>query len=270
MYEVLSRRLRRARELARESEEAVARGEPDPGEGSGWKLPDLIVVDGGKGQLGMALAAARDVGIDLRPGSGLPIIALAKERESEAAAAEVTPALTPAPEPMPEAKPASRGKKPRGAVGPDKRPDRVFLPNAKDPIPIRPNSAEMFVLAHLRDEAHRFAVAFHRGQRRRRTLRSALSDITGIGTTRQRELLRHFGSVRKIRDASLEDLLQVPGMGKKAAEAVRAYFDAHGELAPPVSASSEAPAEAEEDAVESAFAEQEGDDESVEAEPSDD
>jgi excinuclease ABC subunit C len=119
MYEVLSRRLRRARELAKETDEALARGEPDPGEGSGWKLPDLIVVDGGKGQLGMALAAARDVGIDLRPGSGLPIIALAKERESEAAAAavtpaevtpaEVTPAPPPAPEPKPEAKPVSRG-----------------------------------------------------------------------------------------------------------------------------------------------------------------
>jgi excinuclease ABC subunit C len=250
MYEVLSRRLRRARELARESEEALARGQVDPGQDSGWKLPDLIVVDGGKGQLGMALAAARDVGIDLRPGTGLPIIALAKERETEAEVVEPTPA----PEPPPEQKPKG-SKKAKTEDG--KRPDRVFLPHAKDPIPIRPNSAEMFVLAHLRDEAHRFAVAFHRGQRRRRTLRSALSDIAGIGTSRQRELLRHFGSVRKIRDASLEDLLQVPGMGKKAAEAVRAYFDAHGELAPPVSAGSEAPAEAEEDAVESAFAEEE-------------
>jgi excinuclease ABC subunit C len=281
MYEVLSRRLRRARELARESDEAVTKGEVDPSEGSGWKLPDLIVVDGGKGQLGMALAAARDVGIDLRPGTGLPIIALAKERESEAAIAgeadarqdgkdgkvekdekdekvekvpEAEAVVTPAP-----VAGTKRGKKGKADADAGKRPDRVFLPNAKDPIPIRPNSAEMFVLAHLRDEAHRFAVAFHRGQRRRRTLRSALSDIAGIGVTRQRDLLRHFGSVRKIRDASLEDLLQVPGMGKKAAEAVRAYFDAHGELAPPVNAATEAPAEAEEDAVESAFAEAEED-----------
>jgi excinuclease ABC subunit C len=284
MYEVLSRRLRRARELARESEEALARGQVDPGEASGWKLPDLIVVDGGKGQLGMALAAARDVGIDLRPGTGLPIIALAKERETEAVAqaeaesaqeggkdekaevevpeaetteAQKTEAETTEAQKTEAQKPRKGPRKTKPGVEDGKRPDRVFLPNAKDPIPIRPNSAEMFVLAHLRDEAHRFAVAFHRGQRRRRTLRSALSDIAGIGTSRQRELLRHFGSVRKIRDASLEDLLQVPGMGKKAAEAVRAYFDAHGELAPPVSAGSEAPAEAEEDAVESAFAEEE-------------
>jgi excinuclease ABC subunit C len=281
MYEVLSRRLRRARELARESEEALARGEPDPGESSGWKLPDLIVVDGGKGQLGMALAAARDVGIDLRPGTGLPIIALAKEREAEPVVqetsageatqevgqdetdekAEEKPELGVGPEPEKRRKGPRKSSRMQPGMEDGKRPDRVFLPNAKDPIPIRPNSAEMFVLAHLRDEAHRFAVAFHRGQRRRRTLRSALSDIAGIGITRQRDLLRHFGSVRKIRDASLEDLLQVPGMGKKAAEAVRAYFDAHGELAPPVTAATEAPAEAEEDAVESAFAEQEAVDE---------
>ena len=69
MYEVLSRRFRRARE---------------GGDGDAWKLPDLIVVDGGKGQLGMALAAARDVGIDVRPGVGLPIVGLAKEREDGA------------------------------------------------------------------------------------------------------------------------------------------------------------------------------------------
>ena len=276
MYEVLSRRLRRAREAAAE---AAERGETDD---STWKLPDLIVVDGGKGQLGMALAAARDVGIDLRPGSGLPIIALAKEREllaqpelltppvevtmpAEVTSSEVTVTPSP-PEPVtpPPGKPPERrgrGKRDSDATAAEKarRPDRVFLPNAKDPIAIRPNSAEMFVLAHLRDEAHRFAVAFHRGQRRRRTLRSALSDIPGIGTTRQRELLRHFGSVRKIREASLEDLAKVPGMGPKAAQAVRGYFDAHGELATPAEpvqpdAGGQA---AEEDALESAFAEAE-------------
>jgi excinuclease ABC subunit C len=108
----------------------------------------------------------------------------------------------------------------------------VFLAHTKDAIPIRANSAEMFVLAHLRDEAHRFAVTFHRAQRKRRTLRSALSDIAGIGETRQRDLLRHFGSVRKIREAALDDLLAVPGMGRKAAQAVRDHFDTHPEPPP--------------------------------------
>jgi excinuclease ABC subunit C len=236
----------------------------------------------------MALAAARDVGIDLRPGSGLPIIALAKERdllaqeepatlpaavtvvaESAPAPANDTGELAGAPTPPPPKK-GTRRKSGKGGGATEatlaRRPDRVFLPNAKDPIAIRPNSAEMFVLAHLRDEAHRFAVAFHRGQRKRRTLRSALSDITGIGVTRQRELLRHFGSVRKIREATLDELAAVPGIGRKAAAAVRAYFDAHGELAPPPGpASVEAPAQAaDEDAVDSAFAEAEAE---VEPEP---
>ena len=105
-----------------------------------------------------------------------------------------------------------------------KKPDRLFLPHAKDAIPIRPSSAEMFVLQQLRDEAHRFAVSFHRGQRRRFTLRSSLSSITGIGPTRQRLLLRHFGSLKRVREAPAGELAAIPGMTRSAAEAVVAYF----------------------------------------------
>jgi excinuclease ABC subunit C len=291
MYEVLSRRFRRAREAALEARD---RGETDE---STWQLPDLLVVDGGKGQLGMALAAARDVGIDARPGIGLPIVALAKERDAAgvpdapdapdapattSAAGETLPgnlaaapppsAEPPAVEAAPVELPAApipptrrRGGRKPAADASGRRPDRVFLAQAKDAIPIRPNSAEMFVLTHLRDEAHRFAVTFHRNQRRRRTLRSVLSDIAGIGATRQRELLRHFGSVRKIREASVDDLAAVPGLSRKTAEAVRAYFAAHGELTPPAVPGSETGAgqaappetgeEAEEEALEAAFAE---------------
>ena len=144
-----------------------------------------------------------------------------------------------------------------------KHPDRVFLPHAKDAIPIRPNTAEMFVLQHLRDEAHRFAVSFHRQQRKRLTLRSALSTIPGIGEGRQRLLLRHFGSLKKIRESSLEDLAAVPGMTRKAAEAVYAHWKKQPlpieSAAGSPAASAAAPAEAEEDAVESAFAEIEAD-----------
>ena len=252
MYEVLSRRFRRAREEG-------AAGQPE----GAWALPDLIVIDGGKGQLGMALAAARDVGIDVRPGAGLSIVGLAKERDSlegggiepdaiadaapaEAAIAEAAPAeaaiadaapadaaspvdvvapieaIVDAVAPVEEAAsveavvPASK-KGRKGKAKPTraetvKLPDRVFLAHAKDAILIRPNSAEMFILQHLRDEAHRFAVTFHRSQRRRLTLRSALAEIPGIGEGRQRLLLRHFGSVKKIREATLEDLAGVPGM----------------------------------------------------------
>jgi excinuclease ABC subunit C len=196
MYEVLSRRFRRARESMQQEEPLDS-----------WRLPDLLVVDGGKGQLGVALAAARDTGIDVRPGTGLPIIALAKERDAPASPSEDVASEKPA-----EA----------GPVG--QQPDRVFLPQAKDAIPIRANSAEMFVLQRLRDEAHRFAVTFHRSQRKKRTIQSELSRVPGIGPARQRELLRHFGSLKKIREASLEDLLATPGITRKTASALRDYF----------------------------------------------
>jgi excinuclease ABC subunit C len=298
MYEVLSRRFRRAREEA-------AAGNTE----STWSLPDLIVIDGGKGQLGMALAAARDVGIDVRPGVGLSIVGLAKERDSlegggiepapldataapsepspspVAAAAPVEPApveaaapVEPAPveaaapveEPPPLEEPPKRGRgrKPKPTKAETtKMPDRVFLAHAKDAILIRPNSAEMFILQHLRDEAHRFAVTFHRSQRKRLTLRSALAEIPGIGETRQRALLRHFGSVKKIREASLEDLAGVPGMTRAAATAVCEHWKR--QPAPPedpaltahVARESGPPSdEAEEDATDSAFAELEAED----------
>ncbi|HTA20188.1 MAG TPA: helix-hairpin-helix domain-containing protein, partial [Polyangia bacterium] len=312
MYEVLSRRFRRAREES-------AAGQPE----GPWALPDLIVIDGGKGQLGMALAAARDVGIDVRPGVGLSIVGLAKERDSlegggiePEALGAVTPeeavppvdappiAATAAPSEAPplEAAPtepaseertseepttaeatteeaAKKGRKSR-AKKPAKKPtkaeavkmpDRVFLAHAKDAILIRPNSAEMFILQHLRDEAHRFAVTFHRSQRRRLTLRSALAEIPGIGEGRQRLLLRHFGSVKKIREASLEDLAGVPGMTRVAAVAVFEHWQR--QPAPPPEDSALAPVArdsgptsdpsgdaAEEDAMDSAFAELDADD----------
>jgi excinuclease ABC subunit C len=324
MYEVLSRRFRRARE-----------GD------AGWELPDLIVIDGGKGQLGMALAAARDVGIDTRPGQGLPMVGLAKERDIEAEAAEdahsrarasienqtIPPAPLPIPVPVPieieaagstslhqstpdppapgtiastpvgdstprepvvspapDSTPQAVGRAPRAKAGrsgrDERRPDRIYLPHAKDAIPIRPSSAEMFVLQHLRDEAHRFAVSFHRRRRSNLTLRSALADVPGIGPQRQRLLLRHFGSLKKIRDATVDELAAVPGMTAKAAAAVAAHLGvvaveaeiANGSTsvstvaptgaAPPLSEPVGLPADAEEEALESAFAEMEDDPES--------
>ena len=231
MYEVLSRRFRRAKQ-ADGGDDDVA-----------WKLPDLIVIDGGKGQLGMALAAARDVGIDVRPGIGLPIVGLAKEREDgrgrggRASRAggragrrrdrsrrhRPTPAEPPAVDPHPAPVTPAAARRTRARPTP-KKPDRVFLPHAKDAIPIRPSSAEMFVLQALRDEAHRFAVSFHRGQRRRLTLRSALSDIPGIGPGRQRQLLRHFGSIKRVREASVDELAAVSGISRSVAEAVFAHW----------------------------------------------
>ena len=218
LYEVLSRRFKRAME-------AGPAGEPSD---EIWRLPDLIVVDGGKGQLGVALAAARDQGVDVRPGTGVPIIALAKERDVPAG-----PAATG--EMAPPAAPAGKTEK-----NTSQNPDRVFLPQAKDAIPIRPNSAEMFVLQRLRDEAHRFALDFHRRQRRKRTIRSSLSQIAGIGPLRQRALLRHFGSLRKLREATLEEILQVPGMTRVVAQAVHEHLAVRAERTPPAPLDSDA------------------------------
>lgn len=157
LYEVLSRRLRRAKDA-------------DPR----WALPDLLVVDGGKGQLQVARTAMRDAGID----GGLDLASIAKD------------------------------------------PDRVFLVGAKDPEPLRPNSAELYVLAQARDEAHRFAIGYHRKLRGRAALTSVLDDLPGVGMKRRRALLRHFGSLRHLRIAALDAVAEVPGMTRAAAQAV--------------------------------------------------
>lgn len=158
--------------------------------GGGWELPDLLVVDGGKGQLNQALTALRDLGIEITAEKGFDVIGLAKERD----------------------------------VDGETLPDRVFLRNRKDAIRLRPNTAELYLLSRIRDEAHRFANTFHRDRRKRATLRSSLDDIPGIGQKRRRALLRHFGSLKAIKQAGLAELAAAPGMGRKAAEAVHRFF----------------------------------------------
>jgi excinuclease ABC subunit C len=183
MYEVLSRRLRRAR--------AALEGTTiDPGM-SRWAEPDLLVVDGGKGQLSTAMAALKDIGWPTTGDHVFDLIALAKERTD------------------------TEGKE---------HFDRVFLKNVKDPITLREHSTELFLLARIRDEAHRFANEFHRRVRRKRTLRSALEDVPGVGPKRKRELLKHFGSLKKIRAASEEEIASAPGMSKAAAAAIKKFF----------------------------------------------
>jgi len=179
MYEVLARRLKRAPR---------------------WPLPDLLVVDGGKAQLSMALAALADAGV---PESERPdVVGLAKERD----------------DPVP----------PGASTEANTRPERVFLPRVKDPVVLRPHSAELFLLTRVRDEAHRFAIAHHKQMRKRQTLRSGLDDVPGIGLKRRRELLRSMGSLKRIRSATVEELASVPGMTLRAAEAVAAYFARSG------------------------------------------
>jgi excinuclease ABC subunit C len=167
MLEVLKRRFARGKEEA--------------------SLPDLIVVDGGRGQLSMALAAMIEVGV-----SGVDVIGLAKMRVQAA---------------------------PRRAEI-ERSEERIFLPNQSNPVILKRNSNALFLLQRVRDEAHRFAITHHRKLRSRQTLFSALDRVPGIGGSRKRALLRAFGSIKRIEAATLEELLKVPSINEKLAREI--------------------------------------------------
>jgi excinuclease ABC subunit C len=140
-------------------------------------LPDLIMVDGGKGQLSSAVEVLGALRL-----SSLPIIGLAKRLEE------------------------------------------VYLPGRSDPELIAKNSTGLRLLQQVRDEAHRFAIAFHRAVRKKRTLQTELDLIAGVGDKRAKELLEVFGSVQGVRFANAEQLSAV--VGEKVAGKIRIYFDA--------------------------------------------
>lgn len=167
MYEVLERRFRRGIE-----------------EGD---FPDLVVVDGGKGQLGMALAAMRDLGVE-----DIDVIALAKMRV----------------QPSPRSRDIQRTE------------ERVFRPGQANPVTLSRNSNALFLLQRVRDEAHRFAITHHKKLRSKQTLHSVLDQIPGIGGVRKRALLRALGSLKRIEEATLEDLLEVPSINEKTAREI--------------------------------------------------
>jgi excinuclease ABC subunit C len=201
MYAVLSRRFRRGKEAEVGSEtRAPASRDEEPAERverEAWELPDLFVVDGGRGQLSVALTAARDLGLH-----ELKIVALAKERET--------------------------------VLG-EKLVDRVYVPGQKNPISLRANSPELFLLARARDEAHRFANRGRGKLGKRRRMSSELDSVPGIGPKTKKALLTTLGSVTAIRNASDEAILAVPGVTRRQLSALRER------LGPPAS---EAPASA--------------------------
>ncbi len=174
MREVLGRRL--------------ARREEEP-------LPDLIMLDGGRGQLGVADALLRDAGIELDR------IGLAKQRDEESAA-------------------------PRVKRGGGLKAERVFLPGRKNPVLLPSSSRALLLLQRVRDEAHRFAITFQRELRRRVSLTSILEEIPGIGPQKRRALLRTFGSLKRVREADAEALTAAPGISAADAEAIRDFFQA--------------------------------------------
>jgi excinuclease ABC subunit C len=142
-------------------------------------LPDLLVIDGGIGQLSAARAALVEVGL-----GALEVVALAKERvERDATASEIR-----------------------------RRPERIFLPGRKNPVVLKPNSTALFLLQRVRDEAHRFVNLYHRKLRARARFMSRLDAVPGIGPRRRRALLRRFGSLKRVGEANVEDIAGVPGI----------------------------------------------------------
>jgi excinuclease ABC subunit C len=152
-------------------------------------LPDLIIVDGGLGQLAVLRTILSDLEIH-----GIDIAALAKSRVRAA---------------------------PRG-TDIERSNERVFLPGRKNPVVLRQNSSPLLLLARIRDEAHRFAVSYHQKLRDASTLRSRLEDLPGIGPETSRALLRQFGSIAALKEASLDELVAVKGVTRSIAEAIRA------------------------------------------------
>ena len=166
--EVLRRRFRSARS-----------GEEGVEEARRWAMPDLVIVDGGKGQVSAAKAVLDELGLH-----DLPLAGLAKEREE------------------------------------------LFLPAASDPILLPATSPALYLVQRLRDEAHRFAITYHRDLRARRSVRSAFDDLPGVGPKRKRELLKVFGSIKRVRDAPVEQIAAVPGIGPALAARIKAMLEA--------------------------------------------
>ena len=171
--------------------EMLARRFKKVAEGEG-PIPNLVVIDGGRGQLAQAVTVLEDLGI-----YDIDVVSLAKARVDKVgfSDSEVT-----------------------------RSPERVFLPGRKNPVILRQNSAELYLLERLRDEAHRFAITFHKSQRRKETLRSVLDDIPGVGQKTRKDLLRHFGSLTKIRAATETELREVPGIGASTAKTILEFF----------------------------------------------
>ena len=170
MREVLSRRFRP------ESEE---------------EKPDLIVVDGGIGQLNVLNAVLEELSVDGVEAAGLAKSRVAREMES----AEIA-----------------------------RSDERVFRPGRKNPISLRQNSAPLLLLVHIRDEAHRFAVTYHKTVRSKVLTTSELDGVPGIGAVRKKALLARFGSLKGVREATEEELCSIKGMTGSAAKALREHL----------------------------------------------
>jgi excinuclease ABC subunit C len=182
--EMLRRRFRRLSSITGESESELEQNESEnalPIEQEvplqhEWAIPDLIIIDGGKGQLSAAMEVLQELHIDI------PTVGLAKENEE------------------------------------------IFVPGSPDPIILPRSSQGLYMVQRIRDEAHRFGITYHRKLRSDRTFKSVLDEIPGIGPKRKQALMKHYGSVRAISAASIDDLAALNGMTRDAAEKVKEYI----------------------------------------------
>jgi len=125
-------------------------------------------------------------------------------------------------------------------VGLAKRLEEVYFPDHPEPLMIPRGSEALFVLQHLRDEAHRFAITFHRETREKRALRSPLDDVPGVGPARKKALLKRFGSLARLRRAEVEQIAETPGIGRELAAVIHDRLH-DAEPVPLVSATDPAP-----------------------------
>ncbi|MEZ5892164.1 MAG: excinuclease ABC subunit UvrC [Parvularculaceae bacterium] len=162
--------------------------------------PDLVIIDGGKGQLSAALDALKDIGVDPEA-EGIAIIGVAKgRRETEDGEKRIDRTM--------------------GATG-----EQVVMPG-REPFTLPPRDPGLFVLQRLRDEAHRFAIGAHRAKRKKAIAANPLDGVAGIGAKRKRALLNHFGSAKEIARAKPQDLEAVEGVSAALAQKIYDYF--HG------------------------------------------
>jgi excinuclease ABC subunit C len=154
-------------------------------------LPDLVLLDGGRGQLNVAQEVFKELKI-----KEIDLISLAKERTIEV---------------------------PHRSL-PRKSEEKIFHPQYKKPLTLGRHSPPLLFLDRIRDEAHRFAITYHKKVRTKETIKSELSEIPGIGRVRQKELLKYFGSIEKIRGATLEEIVRTPKMNSKLARILHDFF----------------------------------------------
>jgi excinuclease ABC subunit C len=158
-------------------------------------LPDLLMVDGGRGHLGVVMAALDDAGLEVE------VLGISKERD--------------------DASPSVRVKRSGGL-----KAERIYRPGRLNPIQLAPSSRGMLLLQRIRDESHRFAIEFQRERRSKLNMTSIPEELPGIGPSKRNALLKTLGSLRGVRNATVDELKAVPGVSIRDAESIRRFFDA--------------------------------------------